>query len=230
MVHRAEARTPPSVRACRRRRGLLFLVLLSCGRDGIASSLHLYPPWVPAAEVFARIVSTPPEVLELAGVSAFSLFRAEAFTPTTRPVSTPAKDVERAPPPPVAEKFFTPATTWTTVGVFVGMSAWAALGVEKDDYTPFMTTREKFFGRYTYAGGADKCSHFILSAALARELAWTYEVEGHPRDQSLLGSLGVTVVSGAIEEVGDNFTPYGYPWEEIIAATLRGATGECLSD
>ena len=35
--------------------------------------------------------------------------------------------------------------------------------------------------------------------------------------------------SGAIEEVGDAFTPYGYSWEDIVADTLGGATGAALS-
>ena len=53
--------------------------------------------------------------------------------------------------------------------MLVAITTWAALGVQKDDYNAWHFTREKFFGKDTYAGGADKCSHFILSAFLGRE-------------------------------------------------------------
>ncbi len=128
-----------------------------------------------------------------------------------------------------APKLFTSSTTWLTAGVLVAMSAWAALGVQKDEFTPWMVTHEKFFGEDTYAGGADKCSHFILSAFMARELGWAYEKQGHPKKQSLALSLGVTVVAGFIQEIGDAFTPYGYAWEDIVADTLGGVTGAALS-
>jgi uncharacterized protein YfiM (DUF2279 family) len=128
-----------------------------------------------------------------------------------------------------APKLFTRSTTLVTTGVLVAMTAWAALGVQKDEFTPFFLEHEKFFGKDTYAGGADKCSHFILSAFLARDLAWVYEKQGHPRDQSLALSLGVTLLAGVIQEVGDGFTPYGYAWEDIVADTLGGVTGAALS-
>lgn len=128
-----------------------------------------------------------------------------------------------------APKLFTTGTTLLTTGVLVAITAWAALGVQKDDYTPFKFTREKFFGKDTYAGGADKCSHFILSAFLARELGWAYEKQGHTPEQSYGLSLGVTVVAGVIQEIGDAFTPYGYSWEDIVADTAGGVAGAALS-
>jgi len=128
-----------------------------------------------------------------------------------------------------APKLFTTSTTLVTTGVLVAMTAWAALGVQKDDYNPFFVMHEKFFGKDTYAGGADKCSHFILSAFLARELGWVYEKQGHTREQSYALSLGVTLLAGVIQEIGDGFTPYGYAWEDIVADTLGGVTGAALS-
>ena len=171
--------------------------------DGGAASLRLEPaPWPQIGLDTVTLRGLPPELAPV--------FASE----------TPA-----APAP----KLFTPGTTWLTAGVLVAMSAWAALGVQKDDYTPWKVTNEKFFGKDTYAGGADKCSHFILSAFLARELGWAYEQQGHPKNQSLALSLGVTVVAGFIQEIGDAFTPYGYAWEDIVADTLGGVTGAALS-
>lgn len=136
---------------------------------------------------------------------------------------------ETAGVPAPAPKLFTKGTTWLTAGVLVAMSAWAALGVEKDEFTPWMYRDEKFFGKDTYAGGADKCSHFILSAFLTRELGWAYEKMGHPKNQSLALSLGVTIAAGFIQEIGDAFTPYGYAWEDIVADVMGGAAGAALS-
>ena len=126
-------------------------------------------------------------------------------------------------------KLFDRRTTILTTGVLVAITAWAALGVQKDDYNPWHFTREKFFGKDTYAGGADKCSHFVLSAFLGRELGWAYEQFGKTPEQAYGLSLGVTVLSGVIQEVGDAFTPYGYSWEDIVADTLGGVTGVALS-
>ncbi len=128
-----------------------------------------------------------------------------------------------------APRLFTRGTTLLTTGVLVAITTWAALGVQKDDYNAWHFTREKFFGKDTYAGGADKCSHFVLSAFLGRELGWAYEQQGHSPEQSYGLSLGVTVLAGVIQEVGDAFTPYGYSWEDIVADTLGGVTGVALS-
>jgi hypothetical protein len=126
-------------------------------------------------------------------------------------------------------KLFDTRTTLLTTGVLVAITAWAALGVQKDDYNAWHFTREKFFGKDTYAGGADKCSHFILSAGLARELGWGYEQFGHTPEQSYGLSLGVTLLAGVIQEIGDAFTPYGYSWEDVVADSLGGITGAALS-
>src|SRR5262249_34521799 len=128
-----------------------------------------------------------------------------------------------------APRLFDKPTTILTTGVLVAITAWAGLGGQKDDYNPWHFTREKFFGKDTYAGGADKCSHFILSAALGRELGWAYEQFGKTPEQAYGLSLGVTVLSGVIQEVGDAFTPYGYSWEDVVADTLGGVTGVALS-
>jgi uncharacterized protein YfiM (DUF2279 family) len=128
-----------------------------------------------------------------------------------------------------APKLFTTSTTLVTTGVLVAITAWAGLGVQKDDYNAWHFTREKYFGKDTYAGGADKCSHFILSAGLARELGWVYEQQDHSPEQSYGLSLGVTVLAGVIQEIGDAFTPYGYSWEDVTADTAGAVTGAVLS-
>lgn len=207
-----------------------FLICLAGSpRIAAATELSLFPPASDAAHFFSGTASdaSPPSP---------RLFRSSPWrlgpAPDLRDLPEElagASDAPAGPGPAPAPKLFTRGTTFVTAGVLVAMTAWAALGVEKDDYNAFFVQREKFFGKDTYAGGADKCSHFILSAFLARELTWVYEKQGHSRDQSLALSLGVTILSGVIQEVGDGFTPYGYAWEDIVADTLGGITGAALT-
>lgn len=202
--------------------GLALLGLLAS--PVTATELHLFPDAVPPAHYLAA-----------SGIPAQERFRLLEAGPDSElggagggsddPTASEASENL----PATAPKLFTPATTWTTAIVLTGMSVWAALGVPKDHFNPWHVTNEKFFGKDTYAGGADKCSHFILSASFARELAWVYEQQGHSRDQSLALSLGVTVLSGVIQEIGDAFTPYGYAWEDIVADTLGTVTGIALT-
>ncbi|HEY4229730.1 MAG TPA: DUF2279 domain-containing protein, partial [Thermoanaerobaculia bacterium] len=178
----------------------------TAAKDAEASrELLATSPWPPPGLSEVTLRGLPPELM--------AEFAAE----------TPAAGKTYAP------KLFTRSTKIVTTGVLVAITAWAALGVQKDDYNAWHFTREKFFGKDTYAGGADKCSHFILSAFLARELGWVYEKQDHPPDQSYALSLGVTVLAGVIQEIGDAFTPYGYSWEDITADTLGGVAGAALS-
>jgi uncharacterized protein YfiM (DUF2279 family) len=192
-----------------------------------ATELRLFPESVPASHYLS-----PPGVQ---GEARFRLLEVVHPVPDGQSGGEGAGDhtVAASPtsqdPPATAPKLFTKSTIWATAIVLTGMSVWAALGVPKDHFNPWHVTNEKFFGKNTYAGGADKCSHFILSASFARELAWVYEKQGHSRDQSLALSLGVTVLSGVIQEIGDAFTPYGYSWEDIVADTLGTVTGVALT-
>jgi hypothetical protein len=191
------------------RRAAAALLLALVAGTAVATEFSLFPDDVPPSHYFG-------------GASDRGMFPGGLTVPSFSSAAAAAGPSDHP-------SLFTKATTWTTAGVLSAITAWAALGVQKDDYNPFKFTREKFFGRDTYAGGADKCSHFVLSAALARELGWAYEQEGQPRDRALLLSLGVTVVSGVIQEVGDAFTPYGYSWEDVVADTVGGVAGAALS-
>jgi hypothetical protein len=209
------------------RAALPCLLLASFARRSTAADLPLFPATVPASH-FLPAAGAADGQGDSWNLFPASPWRASGFG--LDPVTLRGLPQELAPPfASQRDRLFTRDTTFVTTGVLIAITAWAALGVEKDDYTPFKVTSEGFFGKNTYAGGADKCSHFVLSAFLGRELAWVYEKQGHPRDQALLLSLGVTVLSGVIQEVGDAFTPYGYSWEDIAADTLGGVAGVALS-
>jgi uncharacterized protein YfiM (DUF2279 family) len=190
-----------------------------------AAEFRLFPDSVPASHYLGEAgvadEAIGPRVQGFTAASA-----AEAVAPRFGTLGDPSGPTD---PSATAPKLFTKSTKWTTAIALAGITLWAGLGVQKDDYNPWHNTREKYFGKDTYAGGADKCSHFILSASYVRELGWIYEQQGHSRDQSLALSLGVTLVSGVIQEIGDAFTPYGYSWEDIAADTAGALTGAFLT-
>ncbi|MEP6994077.1 MAG: DUF2279 domain-containing protein [Acidobacteriota bacterium] len=204
------------------------LLVICVPHDSFASEFPLFRSTVPASHFFPPAAGAPTDRADgLRHLFPAAFSREETFDPAAlRDLSA---ELAAAEAPATAPRLFTRGTTLVTTGVLVAITAWAALGVQKDDYTPFKFTREKFFGKDTYSGGADKCSHFILSAFLTRELAWVYQEQGHSREQSLGLSLGVTVLSGVIQEIGDGFTPYGYAWEDIAADTMGSVTGAALS-
>jgi hypothetical protein len=221
-------REMPLLRSILVRAALLCLLLVCVPMRAAADELPLFPAAVPASHFFAAAGAADGERNSW---NLFPVSPRRAVGLGLEPVTLRGLPQELVPPFATegAPRLFTRDTTLLTAGVLLAVTAWAGLGVEKDDYTPFKVTTEGFFGKDTYAGGADKCSHFVLSAFLARELDWAYEKQGHPRDQALLLSLGVTVVSGVIQEIGDAFTPYGYSWEDIAADAVGGVAGVALS-
>lgn len=217
----------PLVRSILGRAALPLLFLICVPRQSAATGFALFPASVPPTHFFSSPAAEGPDAPgTLFPVSPWRVFDLGLDTSALRAAQEPPSSSLGASREP---RLFTTSTTWTTAGVLVAMSAWAALGVEKDEFTPWMFTREKFFGEDTYSGGADKLSHFVLSAFLARELGWVYEEQGHSRDRSLMLSLGVTVLAGVIQEVGDAFTPYGYSWEDIATDVAGGVAGVALS-
>lgn len=126
----------------------------------------------------------------------------------------------RSPP-----RLFTTGTVLVSGGVFVASSLYAMASPWDWGFESYHFHNEGFFGRNTYAGGADKSSHFVISASLARELALLYDRQGHTETQSTALAFGLTFIAGAIVESGDAISPYGFSWEDLTADTLGAAAG-----
>ncbi|HEY7113542.1 MAG TPA: DUF2279 domain-containing protein [Thermoanaerobaculia bacterium] len=115
-------------------------------------------------------------------------------------------------------------TLYLTLGVFasipvVGELVWWK-GNEKGK---FHFTDEEWFQHDTYAGGADKASHFFFGYMFTRELAKWYERFGNTSAESRGLAAAVSVIGGALVELGDGFTDiYGYSWQDV-AANATGA-------
>src|SRR5262249_12959611 len=79
---------------------------------------------------------------------------------------------------------------------------------------------EGWFGQNTYAGGADKASHFVTYSLVAKEFANLYTVMGFPREQSILMGFGVAAAAGLVTEIGDGTTKYGFAYEDLVMDIL----------
>ncbi|PYN34665.1 MAG: hypothetical protein DME01_14395 [Candidatus Rokuibacteriota bacterium] len=114
--------------------------------------------------------------------------------------------------------------------VSAGAVAGGALNAFTD--TPresFHFASEGFFGRRTYAGGADKASHFVDYSILSKELANLYDRMGFSRDDSILLGLGVSVAAGLMNEVGDGTNSYGFSWEDLTMDVLGAGTSAVIA-
>jgi len=88
----------------------------------------------------------------------------------------------------------------------------------------FHVTYEGWFGRTTYAGGADKAAHFADYTIISKELANLYEVAGFSRNTSIALGFGTAFASGLMNEVGDGTNPYGFSPEDLAMDTFGAAT------
>ena len=94
---------------------------------------------------------------------------------------------------------------------------------------PYHFTSEGFFGEDTYAGGADKASHFVDFAIVSKELAYAYERIGFSRGESILIGFGVATAAGLMIEVGDGTNVYGFSWEDLLMDTLGAGSAAVIA-
>jgi Predicted periplasmic lipoprotein (DUF2279) len=135
-------------------------------------------------------------------------------------------DCVRLPIAPAPKLFTTPVTIWTAAGLLGGFVD-GIEGPANYGFHPFHFTDEGYFQSWTYGGGADKASHFVISATVAGLAFDAYRLNGLSPDQAVALSLLTTVVAGAFVEIGDGLTPYGFSAQDLTADTL-GATAEAI--
>lgn len=120
---------------------------------------------------------------------------------------------------PAPKLFTTPVTIWTVAGLLGGI----ADGIEGPinyGVHPFTFYDESYFQRWTYGGGSDKASHFVVSTHVAGLLYDAYRLNGLSEDQSFGLALATSVVAGAFVEIGDGLSPYGFSAQDLTADTL----------
>lgn len=102
----------------------------------------------------------------------------------------------------------------------VGYFTWWA----PEEKSSFHFRPEGFFGSTTYAGGADKASHFVMSAILEDGAEATYRGLGKDERQARILGVVLVSVSGLIIEAGDGLTGYGASWEDATMNILGAVT------
>jgi hypothetical protein len=217
--------------------GLALLGLASTARA--AERLELFPESVPPAEYFREdaavtrelnagiaVPEAPPEPIEPdaepapAKVPFWEMHNpavvSEAFRPLPPP-GTPPRD------------FWSTDTVLTTTGALVIGTFYAASGLWEFEHLDFHFQGDGWFGRDTYAGGADKVSHFSISATVSRELALLYDSFGVTRTQSAAWAFGITAFTGFMVEIGDGLSPYGFSWQDLTVDVLGSGMGVFLT-
>ncbi|MDL2718353.1 MAG: DUF2279 domain-containing protein [Acidobacteriota bacterium] len=96
-----------------------------------------------------------------------------------------------------------------------------------DGRSTFAFANERWFQGDTYAGGADKASHIFAGYFGTQMLQSAYRGVGKTPVESRALALGVVALTGALVEVGDGYSKYGFAWEDIAANTIGSllATG-----
>jgi hypothetical protein len=153
---------------------------------------------------------------------------ADAFAPspgfhlTEEAATLEGTTVPRDPPPPT--HLFDTKTTVVTSGVMVIAPVIGYLAWWRTSKRPtFEFANERWFQRDTYAGGADKASHIFLGYISTLTLQSIYRSLDKTPSEARGLALGVTVLTGALIEIGDGYSEYGFSWEDITANAI-GAT------
>ncbi len=139
-----------------------------------------------------------------------------------RPVA--AEPVRASPP----RRFWDAKTAAITAGVVlgspvVGYFTWWRV----DSRSTFEFANERWFQRDTYAGGADKASHIFVGYLGTQILEGAYRSVGKRPAEARALAFGVVALTGALIELGDGYSKYGFSWEDIAANTIGSlvATG-----
>jgi hypothetical protein len=93
----------------------------------------------------------------------------------------------------------------------------------------FHVTDEGWFGVDTRYGGADKASHFVDYYIVSKELAKLFVVLGHTPQRARWLGVGVSTLTGLVNEIGDGTNRWGFSAEDL-AMDFGGALAAALID
>ena len=118
-----------------------------------------------------------------------------------------------------------------TFGILAGVAAGSAVSalVLENANRSFHITQEGWFSKSTYAGGADKASHYVDFYIISKEMSFLYNTLGYSRTESIGIGLGVSLLVGLINESGDGFTRYGFSYEDLTMDVAGGLTAAIVS-
>lgn len=119
---------------------------------------------------------------------------------------------------------------WWAALVSAGVVGGAAINSFTDDYSGgFHAANEGWFGKNTYAGGADKASHFASFEIIAKEVDTFYRYLHFSPRQARIGGFVVSCLAGTIIEIGDAGNKYGFSYEDLVADYLGAGAAVLIS-
>ncbi len=117
-----------------------------------------------------------------------------------------------------------PHTFWIGVVSLATLAGSAENSFTDGPNQKFHFTNEGYLGQNTYAGGADKASHFVSYYVVAKLLSGVYAELGLTVDKAQLLGAGVSMFAGFVTELGDGRGHYGFSYEDLTMDTLGAAT------
>jgi uncharacterized protein YfiM (DUF2279 family) len=223
------------IREALARTALVVAVALLPSAALSATGLRLFPDSDPAPRVYAQ-----PDAAGEAGLRLLDLEASYPWSGGSGPDLAAALELapplpgeaEEDPPAPtlvpapsLTAGLFTTPTIIATAGTIMLGSIYGMSGPWKYGFQSFHFTDEKWFEPFTYAGGADKCSHFVVSSGLARFLYEVYVAQGHSEDQSFALAFASSIFIGFVVEITDGVTVYGFSVQDLSADILGTTAG-----
>ena len=176
-----------------------------------------------AAESFRAFREQPPSGYERSVGESLEAAASEAGLDAAPAITTSAlgtaEEIEAE--PAEAAK---PKTVWIGAVAFATLAGSAYNSFGDGPNRRFHFTNEGFFGRYTYAGGADKASHFVSYYIVAKLLGGVYAELGMKTDAAQLLGAATSVAAGFVTELGDGRGKYGFSYEDLLVDSLGAAT------
>ena len=220
---------------------LLAAALCAVAAGAAADEFRLFPSPAPAPRYFTRLDAGGEGGLRLVDLEnsypwggGEAGFRFQAAAPEAGDSEEPPPSPPTA-PPSRAPKLFTTGTTLWTVGTVLG-GALQGLGAPLQyGWESFHFVDEGWFSWTTYAGGADKASHFLVSSGVSRLLFEVYLKQGHTTEQSFALAFAAAFGAGTAVEIMDAVSVYGFSFQDLTADFLGSAAGVliqryCLQD
>ena len=127
--------------------------------------------------------------------------------------------------PPSSETVRKPKVVLIAALTAVALAGSAFNAFDEKPRYPWHYTNEGWFGQDTYAGGADKASHFVSYYAVARLMKEAYRGAGMSDSSAILLATGTSIAAGFATEIGDGTNKYGFSWQDIIADSFGAAAG-----
>jgi hypothetical protein len=123
-----------------------------------------------------------------------------------------------------------PTAHWYSFGLGVGVSA--AGSVTWKFYNKwtgeFRTIDEGWFGRGTYAGGADKLGHMYTDFVLGRGFYKIYRAHNYSKADAIKYAFAAGVTTRTIMEVADGFTTFEFSAGDLTFNLLGAASNALL--